>query len=138
MSSYTNPGEWCKPSGGIKYISTSPLVWELGYKGSGYRLIVPEGTVFDVSIPQSQPRPWQPWRLPYWALREVVVKKINRLFNPHDPHFLKAAALHDTMLLEGFARTTAGAEFHEALKADQVVRWKRLVMWLAVSLFKYK
>ena len=33
---------------------------------------------------------------------------------------------------------TAGAEFHEALKADKVALWRRLSMWLAVSLFKYR
>jgi hypothetical protein len=122
MSAYTHAEDWCLPVGGILYQSIRPLSWEVGVlttedrPGSGMILTVPAGTVFDVSIPVG----------------------LRWLFDPHDPHYLKAAALHDEMLKRGWARTTAGAEFHEALKADKVARWRRLAMWLAVSLFKYR
>jgi len=115
MSSYTKPSDWCKPVGGIVYVATKPLSWEVGVKGSGLVINVPEGALFDVSIPVG----------------------LRWLFDPHNPAYLKAAALHDEMLLRGWARTTAGAEFHEALRADKVSAWRRLVMWLAVSLFKF-
>lgn len=115
MSAYTNPGRWCIPVGGIDYRVEKPLMWEVGTKGSGLIVTVPKGTVFDVSIPVG----------------------LRWLFDPHNPHYLKAAALHDELLRRGWARTTAGAEFHEALKADGVALWRRLSMWLAVSLFKY-
>lgn len=137
-SNYTNPGNWCNPLEGIKYISTEELVWDVGYLGSGLIVTVPVGTVFDVSIPQPPKRPKFLIWYPFWFVYSLPFKIINKIFNPHDPKFLKAAALHDTMLIRGWARTTAGAEFHEALKADKVRIWKRLIMWLAVSLFKYK
>lgn len=98
------------------YRVEKPLSWEVGVKGSGLIVTVPKGTVFDVSIPVG----------------------LRWLFDPHNPHYLKAAALHDELLRRKWARTTAGAEFHEALKADRVATWRRLVMWLAVSLFKYR
>lgn len=116
MSSYTNAKDWCTPIGGILYKSTKPLTWEVGTKGSGLYVTVPVDTTFDVSIP----------------------KGLRWLFDPHNPKYLKAAALHDMLLLQNWARTTAGAEFHEALKSDGVTLWKRLAMWLAVSLFKYR
>lgn len=115
MSKYTNPGDWCVPVGGILYRVDVPLTWEVGVKGSGLTITVPKGTLFDVSIPF-----FFRW-----------------LFDPHNSNYLKAAALHDELLKQGWARTTAGAEFHEALKADGVSLWRRLVMWLAVSLFKF-
>lgn len=115
MSAYTKPGHWAVPVGGILYRADRPLSWEVGTTGSGLIVTVPKGTIFDVSIPR--PLRW--------------------LFDPHDPAYLKAAALHDELLRRGWARTTAGAEFHEALRADGVALWRRLAMWLAVSLFKY-
>ncbi|WP_263618114.1 DUF1353 domain-containing protein [Pseudooceanicola nanhaiensis] len=59
------------------------------------------------------------------------------LFDPAAPEYLKAAALHDWLLSEGWDRMTAGAVFHNALAADGVSVWRRLVMWLAVSLYRY-
>jgi hypothetical protein len=115
MSAYTSPGLWCRPIGGIRYVSVRPLSWEVGTKNSGLIVTVPTGTEFDVSIPRG----------------------LRWLFDPHDPHYLKAAALHDELLCREWARTTSGAEFHEALRADGVARWRRLAMWLAVSLFKF-
>jgi hypothetical protein len=115
VSAYTNPGDWCIPVGGILYRAEKPLSWEVGTKGSGMIVTVPKGTVFDVSIPRG----------------------LRWLFDPHNPAYLKSAALHDELLRRGWARTTAGAEFHEALRADGVSRWRRLTMWLAVSLFRF-
>ena len=116
MSTYTKAIDWCVPVGGILYKSIKPLTWEIGTLGSGLSVTIPEGSVFDVSIP----------------------KGLRWLFNPHNQHYLKAAALHDEMLRRGWSRITAGAEFHEALKSDGVTLWRRLSMWLAVSLFKYR
>ena len=122
MSAYTKPGAWAVPVGGILYRVENPLSWEIGTlttkdkPGSGMIVTIPKGTTFDVSIPVF----------------------LRWLFDPHNPAYLKAAALHDELLRRGWARTTAGAEFHEALRADGVARWRRLTMWLAVSLFKFK
>tara|TARA_R110000851_G_scaffold32845_4_gene87839 strand:- start:2243 stop:2590 length:348 start_codon:yes stop_codon:yes gene_type:complete len=115
VSTYTKAADWCASLGGIKYIVTDALSWELGFVGSGLFITVPTGRTFDVSVPSG----------------------VRWLFDPHNPKYLKAAALHDELLSVGWDRITAGAVFHEALKADTVTVWRRLAMWLTVSLFKY-
>jgi hypothetical protein len=115
VSQYTKAGDWCAPIGGIRYRSLRPLVWSVGYADSGLLFTVPGGREFDVSIP--------------WALRWI--------FDPHDPRFLKAAALHDEMLMSRWARPSAAAEFHSALKADGVGRWTRLAMFAAVAFWRW-
>lgn len=104
------------PAGGILYRTTAPIAWEVGKVGSGWWFTVPAGTVFDVSIPT-------PLRL---------------LFSPHDPRFLKAAALHDEMLKAGFDRLTSAAVFNDALKADGVSGARRLAMTAAVAFYRWQ
>lgn len=91
------------------------LVWRIGHEG-GPAYEVEAGFVFDVSIP--------------WAFRW--------LFNPHRQDFLKASALHDHMLKAGWSRVEAAGPFHQALLADKVSRWRRLSMFLAVALFRFR
>ncbi|MDZ7823537.1 MAG: DUF1353 domain-containing protein [Ahrensia sp.] len=55
-----------------------------------------------------------------------------------NPEVIKAAALHDHMLIYGASRVESAAVFHEALKADRVARWQRLVMFVAVSLWRFE
>ncbi len=114
MSHYTQSPAIAEPVGGGKYRLASSIVWHVG-SPTGPVYVVPVGFVFDVSVP---------WYLTW-------------LFSPDDPQFFKAAALHDRMLSEGWSRVTAGAEFHNALAADGVSAWKRLMMWLGVSLWRY-
>jgi len=114
VSQYTKAAFWCEPfDGGFK--TTDWLSWHIGRVDSGQRLTVPPGFYFDVSVPF----------LLHW------------LFDPHDPRYLKAAALHDWGLCDGWDRRTIGAIFHEALLADGVPAWRRLLMWLAVSVRRY-
>lgn len=118
MSLYTRAeicGTWAVRTGGIRYRTVSALVWEIGALGSGLVVEVPAGVVFDASIPRG----------------------IRWLFDPHDRRYLKACALHDELLRRGWSRIDAGAVFHGALLADRVPAWRRVSMWLAVSLFKY-
>jgi hypothetical protein len=115
VSTYTEASDWYARLTGIDYLVTGALSWELGFVGSGLVVTVLPGKTFDVSIPRG----------------------LRWFFDPHDPSFLKAAALHDDLLRLGWDRITAGAVFHEALKADGVKRWRRLSMWLTVSLTKY-
>lgn len=106
--------DWCRRLGGIRYATTTPLAWGIGREG-GPEIIIPSGFPFDVSVPPP---------LRWWA-------------SPHDPRYLRAAALHDWLLLDGWWRVTAGAIFLEALRADGVGRIRRLAMWLAVSLYRW-
>ncbi|SDE89900.1 DUF1353 domain-containing protein [Limimaricola pyoseonensis] len=117
MSVYTNSGRWAERIHGICYRVVAPVRWEVGRVGSGLWLEVPAGRVFDVSVP----------------------RLARCLFSPHDPRFRKAAALHDEALHHlGWSRLTAGAEFAEALRADGVGGWRLLVMWAAVSLWRWR
>lgn len=99
---------------GIRYALISPLVWHIGTE-SGPAYTVPGWFEFDVSVPR-----------PLWFA-----------FNPNDPRYFKAAALHDHMLKAGWSRITAGACFHNALKADGVPAWRRVAMFLAVAFYRY-
>jgi hypothetical protein len=116
MSLYTDAANWCEPIGGIRYQVSEPVSFEVGRKGSGLLVSVPEGTVFDCSIPR---------------LLQCVL-------SPHDLRFLKAAALHDVLLGRQWDRVTAAAVFHDALRSDGVGRLQRLLMWMAVSLYRWQ
>ena len=113
MSKYTNY-IGVKRTGGIEYELTEDLVWHIGHvTGPEYR--VPKGFKFDVSIP----------------------KMLQWLFNPHERAYHKAAAMHDDMLNKNWSRITAGAEFYDALKADGVKLWRRVLMFLGVVFYRY-
>lgn len=114
MSAYTEIGDWCIAQG-RKFRVTRELPWEIGAKGSGLFVRVAPGFLFDVSVPV--------------GLRQI--------FDPRDPHYLKAACLHDATLAMGWDRRTAAALFQEALEADGVAPLRRLLMWLAVSLWRW-
>lgn len=100
---------------GIRFRLARDLVWHIGHE-TGPAYPVPAGFEFDVSIPR-----WLWW-----------------LFDPREQAFLKGAALHDHMLIHGWSRLTAAAEFHNALKADGVRLWRRLAMFLATALWRYE
>jgi len=100
---------------GIKYVLAEPIVWDLGFKGSGLQYVVPKGIVFDCSVP------WFLWLI----------------FSPHDKRYLKASAMHDHMLKAGWSRVEAAGPFERALAADNTPAWRRFFMFLSVALFRY-
>lgn len=118
MSAYTNFEDMYRihmVDGHVKIILLSDLEWRIGHI-TGPLYVVPNGFQFDVSIP--------------WFFQW--------LFDPRDLNYAKGAALHDHMIhVSNWSRITAGAEFHNALKSSGVSRWKRLVMFLAVVLWKF-
>jgi len=115
VTPYTAAHDWSERQG-RGYITVKFVRWEIGAIGSGLWLNVPPGFSFDVSVPR--------------ALRW--------LFSPHNPQYLKAAALHDYALSLGWDRVSAAAAFSEALRASGVPRLERLVMVLGVVVFKFK
>ena len=115
MSAYTGAIGWHRATLG-GYVTTAPLVWEVGRKGSQLVVTVPPDWFFDVSVPGFL----------RWA------------FSPDDPRYLKAAALHDWLLVDGWSRVAAGAVFHDALRADGVGPLRRLAMWIAVSVWRWE
>lgn len=114
MSKYTDVTNWHTRSGS-KYRTLAPVTWEIGRLGSGLKITVPAGYLFDVSVP--------------WAFRWLI--------DPHDTRFLKAACLHDYTLEDGWDRVACAAVLADALKADGVSRSKRLAATLAVVVWKF-
>jgi hypothetical protein len=113
---YTRPGTWSLPAGGIRYRTTEKIDWGLGHPLSNTRLKIDAGQVFDVSVPRG----------------------LRWLFDPHDPRYRLAGLIHDELLhVNRWTRMRAGGEFHDALRAGGTPVWRALVMWLAVSVFRY-
>ncbi len=86
-----------------------PLTWEIGKKGSGYKLEIPAGYQADVSTP----------------------RLLERFFDPHDLNLLVPAAIHDRLLEEGFDKAFASSEFRRALRARGVRPFKAWIMFFA-------
>lgn len=78
----------------IDYEITEILPWEIGKTGSGWWLIIEEGTIFQISVPQ--------------IFRGIL--------NPHDERVLLAAAIHDELLNLKFDVAFASSEFRRAAK----------------------
>lgn len=99
------------------YCLAAPLLWEVGAKGSGWRLTVAAGTLFDISVP----------KVLEWAL------------SPHDRRVLLAAAVHDELLVLGHDPAFASAEFRRAAIARGVPKlraWMLFFATLAWTAFK--
>jgi len=75
----------------------------LGKKGAAHPLIIPHGFEFESSVPR--------------GLRWVL--------SPDDPRFLKAAAVHDWLLENGYQTDFADSQWRDAARSDHAPRWKR-------------
>ncbi|MDB5540512.1 MAG: hypothetical protein JWQ89_2239 [Devosia sp.] len=129
----------------------TPLVWEVGKLGTGLFIEAPAGFVTDLAS-----IPW--WLgvavglalgLPlgllglllgsWWALAGALLGGavggwVGSRFNGYSPEIAKAAIVHDFLLYEDWCHMTAAGEFYNALRADGVTLWRRVVMFLAVLL----
>lgn len=115
MLKYTEKyNEWCIHKKDIQFEVIVPIRWEVGRKGSGWNVDVETGFHFDVSVP--------------WFARFI--------FNPLNPKYLRAAAVHDKMLIMGNDRKTSGASFYDALRASGVGYLEAHIMWFFVSMYK--
>lgn len=108
-----------RDSGVWKWCLTAELHWEIGHKGSGIWITIPDGFVTDLAS------------IPFWA---------RWLLNPNRPETAKAAAVHDwltpTILEKGSrplwdCRTSAG-ELYAALRADGLPVWQCKLYYFAV------
>lgn len=95
MSAFTTFSAFSRLGDTDTYRLDAPLVWHVGAKDSGWELVIPTGTTFDIT-------------LPFYA---------RPFLSPHDPQVLPAAAVHDELLKRGFDPAFAAAEFRRALKA---------------------
>jgi len=108
------------------WCTVGTMVWEVGVRGSGLFVTVPDGFVSDLaSIPR--------WL--HWAL------------NPYDPCTVKAAIIHDWLTPDPEEREdeaydpiarplwnqrTSAGEFYAALRADGMARFKANLYFSAV------
>ena len=99
---------WCRRGGSRGYVVVHPVQWQIGKKGSGWLLTVPAGKEFESSVPRGL----------HWA------------FSPDDPHFLKSAAIHDTLLEAGFRKAFADSQWFEAALSEHA---PALRTWVAYS-----
>ena len=99
---------WCRKGGARGYVTTQPIEWWIGKKESGWKLTVPVGREFESSVP----------RFLTWV------------FSPDDPFFLKSAAIHDTLLEEGFRQAFADSQWFEAALSEHA---PGLRTWVAYS-----
>lgn len=103
------------PATNSVYETIEEIHWTVGKKGSGAKVTVPIGFVFDVSIPTL----------------------LTPFFSKDDKRFLKAAAIHDYMLEHGWNRIVAAEPFSAFLKAHGVSRRTRFLMVAAVIFYKF-
>lgn len=103
--------QWTKV--GDNYKLTQDLTWEVGKKNSGLLTIIPKGFSFESSVPK-----------PLWWL-----------WSPDDPYFLKAAAIHDWLLENGYRPAFAAGEWYDAAKSVHAPRLRRLFGFMAVALW---
>lgn len=77
------------------YLTGSDLSWDVGRKGSGWKLIIKRGFKVNVSAPGFLE----------WAI------------DVHNEDLLAAAAIHDWLLEQGFDKAFASSEFRRTLRA---------------------
>lgn len=103
-----------EPDGG-KWVTTQPLVFEIGVVGSGLDVTVPSGFRTDLgTIP---------------GVFRVLVKS-------SDPRIAASFVVHDYLcVVKGFDRWMADAVFLEAMDVTGVSWWRRMILWTGVRLF---
>ena len=106
MSAATEHTGWLRGPGG-RYATTAPVAWDIGKLGSGWVLTIPAGFMFDSSVPR-----WAQW-----------------CFDPHEPRWLLAAAVHDCLLAQGHDRAFAACEWLRAARAMD----RRKRVWVAFA-----
>jgi hypothetical protein len=103
---------WCEKGGLRGYVVTSPLIWEIGKNKSGWVFTVPVGKEFESSVP----------------------KCLQWLWSPDDPYYLKAAAIHDTLLENGYRPQLADSQWVEAAMSVGAPRIKTGVAYVFMVL----
>jgi|GEM_PF-637064 len=98
------------------FVVVEKVIWEIGREGSGLELVIPQGQIFDVSVPRA----------------------LEWLVDPRDRDIAAAAAVHDQLVAEDFDIAFASAEFRRALRARGKSRvfafslYAATLVWLGV------
>lgn len=98
------------------WLTSRAFSYEIGHKGSGLVVTVPEGTDTDLA---------------------TVPRLLWPLIPPHDPGFAAAFVLHDYLCRwHGFSRVMADAILYEALRVLGAPAWKAWIAYAAVSAWR--
>lgn len=103
------------PAGDSMWVTTRPMWFEIGGKGSVAWVTIPAGFVSDgPSIPA-----------------------FGRLFfNSADARIMRASIVHDYLLsLPGFSPLVAAISFRDALLAGGISQWSARILFLAVAVW---
>jgi len=98
------------------WLTAREFSYEIGAKGSGLKITVPENTLTDLA---TMPRFLWP------------------LLPPHDPRYAAAFVLHDHLCRwHGFSRTVSDAILYEALRVLGASVFKSWIIYAAVSAWR--
>ena len=92
-----------RKGGSRGYVVVRPVTWHIGKKNSGWIFTVEAGREFESSVP--------------WFARWLL--------SQDDPYFLKAAAIHDKLIEEGYRRPFCDAEWLDAARSVKAPKLKR-------------
>jgi len=106
---------WCRKGGARDYTTTMDMHWDIGKRGSGWVLRIPAGREFESSVP----------RCLCWV------------FSPDDPHFLKAALIHDTLLERGYRHAFADSQWFEAALSEHAPIMRAWAAYTAMRLRRF-
>lgn len=101
---------WAEKGGPRDYVVVQPVEWWIGKKHSGWKFTVPVGRAFESSVPPAL----------RWA------------FSPDDPYFLKAAAVHDMLLEEGYRNAFADSQWFEVAMSVHAPMWRAWIAYLGM------
>lgn len=118
--------DWCKPIGGITYITTKPVEWHIGKKNSGHIETIPAGFPFESSVPRLKYK-WK-WlnKLLGWF------QPFEWFLSPHDPLYLLAACVHDWFLEGGYKPAFAAGEWYDAAMAYHAPKLKTKLAFFGI------
>lgn len=110
MSSFTEP-LILQPQDGM-WVTTRPLIYEIGKKGSNLLIVVPEGFKTDLA---------------------TIPRLLWSVFSPFDSRTSAAVVLHDWLYTwQGFDKSVADVIFYEAMGVLGVSQFKRILLYSAV------
>lgn len=113
MSEFTEFTAFSRIEGTDTFVLDASLRWDIGRKGSEWKMVIPKGTLFDISVP--------------WIFRWFL--------RPDDRQVLPCAALHDELLVQDYDRPFASAEFRRAAIARGSPSWRGWILFLATLLW---
>lgn len=98
------------------YVTVRDLHWPIGVKGSAWIFTIEAGKQFESSVPR--------W-VPVW------------IFDRHDPCFLKAAVIHDSLLEAGYNVTFADSQWLDAAKSGHAPRYRLRMGYAGIRLYRF-